>query len=169
MDKDAEILRLKEENEQLKKGIAKLARYKLDRVLGSMKTRCYKENCEQFENYGGRGIKVCDEWMGKGGVTRFIEWALSNGWTPFLTIDRIDVNGDYCPENCRWVTQKKQCNNMRTNHYIVLNGEKHTVTEWADILGIRADTIFQRIQKLGWSEEKAITEPVKTVKKRKPR
>lgn len=81
-----------------------------------------------------RGIKVCDEWMNKeNGFLNFYEWAMQNGYTESLTIDRIDVNGNYEPNNCRWITIKEQANNKRNNVYITYKEETHTISEWSDI------------------------------------
>lgn len=80
-------------------------------VWGTMKTRCYNPNTKDYKYYGGRGIAVCEEW--RTNFSAFKEWALANGYAPELTIDRVDVDGDYCPENCRWVTRAEQNRNQR--------------------------------------------------------
>ena len=95
-----------------------------------IKARCYNSNGKQYKDYGGRGIRVCDEWLEN--FEPFYEWAINNGYREDLTIDRIDVNGDYEPSNCRWVTAKAQQNNKRSNHFITYNNETHTLTEWAE-------------------------------------
>lgn len=134
-------------------------------VWSTMKARCHNSNHQFYALYGGRGIKVCDEWLGEDGYMNFRKWAYENGYdenakTHHCTIDRINVNGDYCPENCRWVDQKVQCNNKRTNHILELNGERHTLTEWGEITGLGASLLLDRAR-LGWSDERMLTTPVR--------
>lgn len=121
-------------------------------IWSSMKHRCNNINDINYKLYGGRGIKVCNEW--KGFIT-FKDWALSNGYNDNLTLDRIDVNGDYEPNNCRWITIQEQQYNKRTNHLITYNNKTQTVTEWADELGINRNTLFGRIDR-GWNIERAL-------------
>jgi hypothetical protein len=106
-----------------------------------------------YHRYGGRGITVCDEWQT---FEPFCKWAMSNGYDDCLTLDRINVNGNYEPSNCRWATPKEQANNRRTNHLLTHDGETHTIKEWAEILGINHRTLVGRINQLGWSVEKAL-------------
>lgn len=108
-----------------------------------MKERCYRKKCNCYNEYGARGITVCDEW--KHNFLAFKEWALANGYTDNLTIDRIDVNGNYEPKNCRWVTMYEQCQNKRNTHYIEWNGQRRSVANWCKILGVVPSTFYRRI------------------------
>ena len=133
---------------------------RLYKIWCGIKSRCNDPGCAGYKNYGGRGIKICSAW--EKDFLAFKEWALSHGYDESAprgkcTIDRIDVNGEYSPENCRWVSQREQAQNKRTNHYITHNGETHSITEWGKILGINPNTIFSRAGWLGWPEEQALT------------
>lgn len=123
-------------------------------VWSAMKHRCNNPNATHYEDYGGRGISVCDEW--RSDYTAFRNWALLTGYQEGLTIDRIDNNGNYCPENCRWVTSVAQANNRRSNIMVTFNGETHNLKQWSDILGIRYGKLHQRFA-AGWTPEKAFT------------
>lgn len=106
----------------------------------NMKRRCTKY--DKTGCYYNRGIRVCDEW--KNSYAAFRKWALKNGYNDKLTIDRIDVNGNYEPSNCRWATLKQQANNKRTNRFVEFNSEKHTLAEWSIILKINYSTVKYR-------------------------
>ena len=108
-----------------------------------MHERCERKDHPNYKNYGGRGIYVCDDWKE---YLKFKEWALSHGYENGLSLDRIDNDSPYCPENCRFVTIKQQANNRRTNKFFELNGVAHTLAEWSDITGIKYQTIFNRIK-----------------------
>ena len=123
-----------------------------------MRSRCYNSNNPDFKHYGGRGIKICEEWYGS--YSCFRDWSLSNGYSENLTIDRIDVNGNYEPSNCRWSTRKEQSLNTRSNRYIEYNGETKTLSEWSKIFGLYHKTISYRLNH-GWSVEKALTTPTR--------
>lgn len=131
---------------------------RLYREWQSMKGRCYYSSVNGYERYGGRGISVCDEW--RDNFISFKDWAMAHGYNDELTIDRINVNGNYEPNNCRWVTQKVQSRNSRTNHLITYNNETHCLVEWAEVLGMPYTVIKNRITRLKWDVKRAFTEPV---------
>lgn len=122
-----------------------------------MLQRCYNSNLDKYNDYGARGIKVCDEWQQ---FDDFKKWSIKNGWEKGLSIDRIDVNGDYCPNNCRWADPITQANNKRNNRLIEYNGELKTMKQWADYAGISYFTLRQRLDS-GWTIEEAIKRDVK--------
>lgn len=125
-------------------------------IYCSMKSRCQNSKNEHYKFYGGKGIKVCDEW--KTDYSNFREWALKNGYSPELSIDRIDVNGNYEPNNCRWVTKQEQANNKTNNDFIEYQGEIHTIAEWARIKGLSYYSLYQRIKVHKWDIERAMTQ-----------
>lgn len=133
-------------------------------VWKAMLERCYEPKADRYPIYGGRGISVCDEW--RKSFSAFYIWAQSNGYLEGLTIDRINVNGNYCPENCRWATRMEQQNNMRTNHLITFRGQTKTIAEWSREIGVDRHVLGSRIRN-GWSIERALTEPVHTEKRTK--
>lgn len=121
-------------------------------IWQGMMKRCYKPYVYAYPHYGGRGIKVCSEWQDFENFYRDMgekpEWANS--------IDRINNDADYSPDNCRWATQKDQCRNKRNNHYLTLKGETKSAAEWAEMLSINVNTIYTRINHLGWDTERAL-------------
>lgn len=129
---------------------------RLYRIWQGAKQRCYYKNAACFSRYGGRGIIVCKEW--RDDFATFREWALNNGYSDDLTLDRIDVNGNYEPMNCRWITMRKQQNNRSNNHTLTINGETHTLSEWGKIKGINSATISYRISK-GWNDSEIFILP----------
>lgn len=126
-------------------------------IWRNMKDRCLNPNQTYFEHYGGRGIKICDEWLNS--FESFHDWSMNNGYSDELTIDRIENSGNYEPDNCRWITMKKQSNNTRRNLVYTHNGQTRTLSEWADIKGFSYNKVYQRIHKLKWDFEKAINTP----------
>lgn len=130
---------------------------RLYRIWNNMKCRCYTKNSSGYIKYGAKGIRVCDEW--KADFISFYNWALANGYSDDLQIDRIDFRGSYEPSNCRWVNLVQQANNKSNVVKLAFNGEEHTISEWSTITGIKALNIWQRINGLGWSIEKALTTP----------
>ena len=107
----------------------------------AMMDRCYRKNASNYINYGGRGIEVCEEWHD---IEAFERWCYESGYKKGLTLERINVNGNYEPSNCCWATKKEQANNRRNNVFIEHNGECHTISEWADITGINRSTLNNR-------------------------
>jgi hypothetical protein len=127
----------------------------------AMKRRCNApEGTKDFEWYGKRGITYCEEWNT---FKPFYEWSLANGYADNLSLDRIDNSKGYSPNNCRWVDMEVQQNNRRTNHRVAINGETHTIAEWARIKNVRVGTIRHRLWK-GMDEVEAITKPIRNRK-----
>lgn len=137
-----------------------MSKTRINNIYHSMKERCYCETHNTYKRYGGRGIKVCDEWLGKYGFRNFYNWAMLNGYSETLTIDRIDVNGNYEPSNCRWITNKEQCNNKRNNRYIEIDGETLTFRQWCDKYNISPGAVYGRMNK-GMDFETALKTPKK--------
>lgn len=127
---------------------------RLYRIWGDMKTRCYNPNGTGYSRYGGRGIQICDEW--RNNFQSFYDWALANGYSDALSIDRKDVNGGYYPENCRWETKHVQSINKTNNLYVTFHGKKITVSELAEQLNVSPYTLYSRLNKLHWNVEDMI-------------
>lgn len=139
-----------------------LTKTKLHNVWGSMKRRCYNKNVSRYENYGGKGIKVCDEWQE---FLPFYEWAIANGYQEGLTIERIDVNGNYEPSNCTWITMEEQAKNKTNTTFLTYKGVTKRLVEWAKEYNIDRNNLRTRIFKCGWDIEKALTTPLIRSKK----
>lgn len=110
----------------------------------SMRQRCNNEKHDSYPSYGGRGIEVCSEWET---FEKFSEWAHNNGYRPGLTIDRIDNDCGYSPENCRIADRLTQANNRRTNRFITYGGDTHTIAEWARLFEVKYPTLLYRINR----------------------
>lgn len=131
---------------------------KLYAVWSTMRERCRNPNRKDWKRYGGRGITVCEEWQRN--FIPFYNWAMANGYKEGLSIDRVDVNGNYEPKNCKWSTPKEQSNNRRSNRFIEFNGKTQTLMQWAEEYRISEDTLSGRL-KSGWPIGKALTFPAK--------
>ena len=129
---------------------------RLYRIWKNMRRRCNNPNSDYYKNYGGRGIKVCTEWDN---YLVFKEWAISNGYSDGLSIDRINNDGNYEPSNCRWATRKQQNNNARSNINITYKGETKTAAQWADEIGLTRSAIYHRINR-GWNTKDIIETPL---------
>ena len=130
---------------------------RLRRIYHNMKTRCTNENYDKWDRYGGRGITVCEEWISS--FKNFEQWAIENGYTDELTLDRIDNDGNYTPTNCRWITREEQANNRTTSMLLDIYGVQKTCAEWAKEAGIPYATLRNRI-KNGWNPNDAVTAPI---------
>lgn len=189
-------------------GTRKITRYdspesktRIYRIWQLMKRRCNSPTCKSYKDYGERGISICDEWND---FRNFKRWALEHGYADNLTIERIDVDGNYCPENCTWITIQQQERNRRNTVWITYDGQRMCITEACRLagisvagvrkreangmditeaiikknaqsenslrqkvkkLGLKYSTVYQRINQLGWSEERALSEPSRTYRK----
>ena len=121
------------------------------RIWLLMKNRCLNSKYYLFKNYGGRGITVCNEW--KNDFVKFYDWSMNNGYNDTLTIDRIDVNGNYEPSNCRWATKLQQQRNTTRLRKITYKNETHCISEWAEILGLEYNTLYYRFRRNNYSED----------------
>ena len=155
--------------EKAKQLLTKHGKYysRLYSIWVDIKDRCCNPKNQAYKNYGGRGINIWSEWLDKeNGFMNFYNWAMANGYNDGLTIERIDNDGNYSTDNCRWATVKEQANNRRSNVLVTHNGKTQTMKEWAHDVGIPYKAVWARMQKLGWSSERALTEPVKKGKRK---
>jgi hypothetical protein len=138
---------------QIKHGMSGTKIYK---TWHNVRSRCKNPNATKYHIYGGKGIKVCKEWDES--FERFYRWSVENGYKEGLTIDRIDGDGDYSPENCRWVDYQTQNNNTSQNNMITFDGITLTAYQWARKIGMNPKTFSERLRR-GWPVERAITTP----------
>lgn len=140
----------------------------LAKVLSSMITRCYNTKHKEYDKYGAKGITICDEWIGDKGLDNFYEWAIANGFNGekdskgynVLSIDRIDNNKGYSPNNCRWATRQQQARNKSTTIWVEYKGEKNTLKSFCERLNLDYHAVFLRIYRRHWSIEKALSTPI---------
>lgn len=147
----------KEETKQKLSNLNKtheLSNSRLYKIYRGMISRCYKDYSSNYDRYGGRGITICQEWLDD--FMNFYNWAMENGYSDDLSIDRIDSNGNYEPNNCRWVNAKKQANNTRSTIFLTYKGETKSASEWSEITGINRNAITRR-KRNGWTDEECLT------------
>ncbi len=128
-------------------------------IWAGMRSRCNLVTNSTYKDYGGRGIKVSEKWEGEHGFENFYKWSTDNGYADDLQIDRIDNNGNYSPENCRWTDRITQTNNTRRNIFFEYKGERKTMAQWARFLNIDYNKAYRRIHQLKWSVDKAFEKP----------
>lgn len=144
----SEIMRNLKFNHKNKYG--DLGKSRLHTIWLKMRQRCYNKNHTAFHNYGGRGIKICDEWYNlDNGFINFYNWAINNGYDSTLTIDRIDVNGNYEPSNCRWATNKEQANNTRYNVRIEYKDNHYSLLQLSELLNIEYSNLWHCLKRRG--------------------
>ena len=130
-------------------------------LYNGIKSRCFYSKHKEFKNYGGRGITLCNEWLN---FNDFKEWALANGYNDNLTIERKDVNRNYCPENCVWITRKQQALNKTTTVRVPYKNKLLTLQELSEETGVNEELLRSRIRHLKWSVERAVSEPLRLQK-----
>lgn len=136
------------------------------KIFIGMHSRCELESNTRYEKYGGRGIRVCDEWSGKDGFFYFYKWSIDNGYKNGLSIDRINNNDGYSPDNCRWATSKEQVMNRRISKNFIINGKEFNLKDIAKSNGTTYSRLYLRVIKKGMSIEEAL-EDIKTVQSKK--
>ena len=134
----------------------KKERKRLKSIYNGMRLRCYNENNVNYKYYGGKGVTICDEWLLS--FENFFDWAINNGYNENLTIDRIDSEKEYSPDNCKWSTKKEQAYNRSISVKLTLNGRTMYMTEWAEELEIDKKILSWRYNN-GWSDEEILTRP----------
>lgn len=156
---------LNKEAASVRQTVHGLSGSRLHVIWVSMKQRCDNPQNQAYSRYGEREIAVCDEW--KNDFQAFYDWAMTHGYESGLTIDRIDNNKGYSPQNCRWATSSEQARNRRSCHFITFGGETRTMIEWAEKTGLPLNVLYLRIVRYGWPVWRALTEPLHMEKRRK--
>jgi hypothetical protein len=122
-------------------------------IFNKMKELCFNQSCKFYYRYGGRGITICDDWLAD--PLSFVKWSVANGYDDDLTIERIDNEGNYEPNNCKWATPAEQAKNTSTNRWIICNGKRLIMNDWARLIGVPEETIYSRLRR-GWSMREAL-------------
>lgn len=152
---------LKAEKTSQAKSTHRMSQTKLYRVWAAMISRCYNRNSSGFEHYGGRGIGVCDRWFEFENFYRDMGNPL-----PKQTLERIDNDADYSPDNCRWATMREQARNRRSTHYLTIDNLSLSIAEWASRTGIKPSIISERVRR-GWPHKEAAFKPTRAINKKK--
>ena len=139
------------------RAIHNLRKHRIYKIWAGIKTRCLNKNSIAYKDYGARGISICKEW--ESNILPFYNWAIANGYNDNLSIERIDVNGNYEPSNCKWIPKPEQSKNRRSNHLITYNNETHTIADWATNLNINYGKLYLRLKRYKWSIDKAFNTP----------
>lgn len=135
-----------------------LSHSRINGIYRQIKGRCFRKTNPAFPKYGGRGITICDDWLGDNGFINFYNWSMDNGYADNLTLDRINTDGNYEPSNCRWADWIVQQNNRTNNINITHNGETHTLSEWARLKNIRYGILLKRYKR-GWNPYEMLNYP----------
>lgn len=126
-------------------------------LWNGIKARCYYKKHKEYMNYGGRGIAICEEWLD---YETFKNWAYSHGYNDTLTIERVDINKNYCPKNCLWISRKQQAWNKTSTVKVFYKNKYWTIKELSEETGLAVNLLRSRIRNQGWTVEKAVTEPL---------
>lgn len=135
-----------------------MSKTRIYRIWKDMRRRCNNPSRINYHRYGGRGINVCEDWNTN--FVAFYDWAMNNGYQDNLSIDRIDNDAGYYPNNCRWVSNTTQANNRRNNRYLEFEGKKRTISEWSSETGLSQTVIESRLN-LGWDVKRTLTTPLR--------
>jgi len=127
---------------------------RIERIYYGIKSRCYNPNQESYTRYGARGIEMCEEWFGD--PSKFYEWAVNNGYDDSLSIERIDVDGDYEPSNCKWATRKEQARNKSNNIMITINNETKCLKDWSNKIDVPYSTLTKTIREKGTDPKRLV-------------
>ena len=155
---------LQKEANRTKPNCHGMSKTKIYSIWSTMKDRCFREKCVDYKNYGGRGITIQKEWLD---FKNFYEWAKNNGYKEGLTIERIDVNGNYEENNCTWIENALQSKNKTNSHYLTYNGKTKIIEDWAKEMNLKHGAAITSRLKLGWTIEEALTTPIGQKRKNK--